>query len=204
MASAADRRAPAMTSRIVKASSVERFARLLYDDALRIVRSRVGRDYELGPEDIRDIAWTVSLWVSVDVTESGLNAVPVVRALYYQALELQTRIELRDFLAFRVPRVRLASGPGSGRVRVAIAERDVDSLADPRVSPERGLLGLLTKLEAGLSAKQKSVLPHNRPDAAALSPSERKRLERVKKRLREEAPRCQQLASEVADYFERR
>ncbi|MHB1096437.1 MAG: hypothetical protein ACYC3F_09695 [Gemmatimonadaceae bacterium] len=202
MASAVHRRVPAMTGRIVTTSSVERVARLLYDDALRIVRSLVGRDHELGAEDICDIAWTVALWVAIDLAETEVDPVTEVSALNGDMLEKRARAEIRDFRSFRVPRVRLASGAGSVRVRVAIAECDVDSLADLRVSLPSGLAQLLAQLEAGLSASQKAVLPHNRSREAALTPAERKRLERVMQRLREQAPRCLRLASEVADYFD--
>ena len=186
---------------IVTTSSVERVAHLLHGDALRVVRALVGRDYELGAEDIWDIAWTVALWVSVDLTESGAPLVPEVSSLHRQALQLRARTELRYFRTFRVPRVRLASGAGSIRVRVAIAECDVDSLADTRAGPQTRLSQLLARLEAGLSVQGKSVLPHNRSSEAALTPAERKRFERVRQRLREQASRCPDLISDVADYF---
>lgn len=184
------------------ASSVERSARPLHDTALRIVRSLVGRDFDLGPEDIRDIAWTVALWVAVDEAELGLVRAPVVTALHLEALEKRARAELRHFRSFRIPRVRLAGDGGSVRVRVAIAECEVDSLADPRVCSETELPQLLAQLEAGLSACQKSVLPNNRSGATALTPAERKRLERVKRQLRERARHYPRLAVEVADYFD--
>lgn len=202
MASAVQSRVPAMTGRIVTTSSVERVARLLHDDALRIVRLLVGRDYELGPEDIGDIAWTVALWVAIHLTETEVDPVTEVSALNGYVLEKRARAEIRDFRSFRIPRVRLASGAGSVRVRVAIAECDVDSLADLRVPAQPDLAQLLAQLEAGLSAPQKAVLLHNRSSDAALTPAERKRLERVMQRLRETAPRCLRLASEVADYFD--
>ena len=183
-------------------SSVERSARLLHDIARQIVRSLVGRDYELGPEDIRDIAWTVALWVAIDIAEIGLTPEPVATALHLEALEKRARAELRHFRAFRIPRVRLAGDGGRVRVRVAIAACDVDSLADPRVSSEPDLPQLLAQLEAGLSAQQKSLLPHNRSSAKALTPAERKRLERVKRQLRERALHSPRLAVEVADYFD--
>jgi hypothetical protein len=88
------------------------------------------------------------------------------------------------------------------RVRVAIAACDVDSLADPRIFPEPDLSRLLAQLEAGLSEKQKSVLPHNRLGEAALTPAERKRLERVTRQLRERATQNPRLTVEVADYFD--
>lgn len=202
MAAAVHRRATAMTVRLVKASSIELLARRLHEDALRIVRSLVGHDYDLGAEDIRDIAWTVSLWVAIDLTETERDFVTQVGALNGYLLEKRARVELRDFRAFRIPRVRLASGDGSVRVRVAIAECDVDSLADPRVFPEPDLQRLLAQLEAGLSAQQKSVLPHKRSSATALTPAERKRLERVTRQLRAKAPHYPRLAVEVADYFD--
>ena len=202
MATTAHRPAQPMTERIVSVPSVERVARMLHGDALRVVRSLVGRDYELGAEDIWDIAWTVALWVSVDVTETGAPLVPEVTALHRQALRLRARIELRDFRAFRVPRVRVASGAGSTRVRVAVVECDVDSLADARVQTPPPLSPILERLEMGLSAYDKSVLPHHRPSETALTPAERKRIQRVKQRLRDHVQRCPGLASEVADYFE--
>ena len=202
MASAVHRRVPAMTGRIVTTSSVERVARLLHDDALRIVRLLVGRDYELGPEDIGDIAWSVALWVAFDIAEIGLTPEPALTALHLEALDTRARAELRHFHAFRVPRVRLARIAGSVRVRLVIADCDVDSLADPRVFPEPDLPRLLAQLEAGLSAQQRSVLPHNRSSATALTPAERKRLERVTRQLRARAPHYPRLAVEVADYFD--
>jgi hypothetical protein len=198
----ADTRAGALTVRSVEASSVERSARLLNDRALGIVRSLVGRDYDLGPEDLRDLAWTVALWVAIDIAEIGLTPGPVVTAILLEALETRARAELRHFRAFRVPRVRLAGDGGSVRVRVANAACDVDSLADPRVSTEPDLAQLVAQLEAGLSAQQRSVLPHYRSSATALTPAERKRLERVKRQLRERASHCPRIAAEVADYFD--
>ena len=191
-----------MTGRIVKSSSIERIARLLHDDALRIVRLLIGRDYDLGAEDIRDIAWSVALWVAIDLTETEVDPETEVSALNGYVMEKRARAEIRHFRSFRIPRVRLASGAGSVRVRVAISESDVDSLADLRVSAQPDLAQLLAQLEAGLSAPQKCVLPHNRSREGALTPSERKRLERVMQQLREKAPRCPRLASEVADYFD--
>lgn len=203
IATAVQRRAPAMSERIVTAPSVERCARLLHGDALRVVRSIVGRDYELSAQDILDIAWTVALWVSVDITARGAILVPAVTALHRQALALRARIELRDFRCFRVPRVRLASSAGSTRVRVAIAKCDVDTLADPRVPSKAGLSELVAQLEVGLNEIDRSVLPHNRSSDAALTPAARKRFERVKRRLRDQASRNPRLRSDVADYFDR-
>lgn len=202
MESAVHRQVPAMTGRIVKASSIERIARLLHDDALRIVRLLIGRDYDLGAEDIRDIAWSVALWVAIGITETEVDPVTAVSALHRHVLEKRARAEIRDFRSFRIPRVRLASGAGGVRVRIAISECDVDSLADLRVSTQPDLSQLLAQLEADLSAPQKAVLPHNRSSDAALTPAERKRLERVTGQLRARAPHYPRLAVEVADYFD--
>lgn len=183
-------------------SCVESKARLFYPAALRIVRRLVGRDYQLGPEDLHDIAWTVALWVAIDIDEIGRSPEQDGVALHRHELEKRARAELRDFRAFRIPRVRLAADVGSVRVRVAFSECNVDSLADPRVSAAPDLLQLLSQLDAGLSAQEKSVLPHNRSSELALTAAERKRLERVKQRLREQAPRCSRLAADVAEYFD--
>lgn len=202
MAAAALRLASAMTVRAVTASTIERLAHQLHDDAHRIVRYLVGRDYDLGAEDIRDIAWTVALWVAIDLMENEQNPVAEVNPLHRPALQKRARVEIRDFRSFRIPRIRLAIGAGRVRVRVAIAECDVDSFADLRASTRPDLAQLLAQLDAGLSAKQKAVLPHNRSSDAALASAERKRFERVKNQLREEASHCPELASEVADYFD--
>lgn len=184
------------------ASCVESKARLFYPAALRIVRRLVGRDYQLGPEDLRDIAWTVALWTAIDIDEIVRSQDRNGIAWHQDALEKRARVELHDFHAFRIPRVRLAASVGSVRVRVAISECNVDSLADPRVSAAPDLRQLLSQTEAGLSAQEKSVLPHNRSSEQALTAAERKRLERVKQRLREHAMRCPGLAAEVAEYFD--
>lgn len=184
------------------ASSVESNARLLYQAALKVVRRLVGRDYQLGPEDLHEIAWTVALWVAIGIDEIGRSPEKDGIALHCAALEKRARAELSDLRAFRIPRVRFAADVGSVRVRVARSECDVDSLADPRASAAPDIRQLLSQLEAGLSAQEKSVLPHNRSSELALTPAERKRLERVKQRLREHALRCPRLAAEVAEYFD--